>query len=265
MILTRYYGRKPLEIAHVRAVRDLLTSKYKWGFSTAKYGLHYLSGHYSVDKIDETDKVISANGPPNDFLIRFKSEGGRTLVIDTRKPNPISIELDNKDEAPEPLLGAIEAVFGLEPLAETSKGPASSAFIAHAFDNQSQSLANELARFLTLLGIRCSSGRAFTPTRVSDKVNTRLASHDLFFALVTPHEDHTWLTQETSTASAYSKPIFILKQSDVEFKSGLLGDQEYIPFAPGELSKAFIPILEGINAIVGCSTELFPWQFSEHR
>ena len=138
MILTRYYARKPLEISHVRAVRDLLKSKYNWGLSTAKYGLHYLSGHYSVDTIDEADKVVAANGPPNDFLIRFTSEGGRTLVIDTRKPNPISIELSNKSDAPEPLLNAIQTVFGLEPLAESSKGPASSAFIAHAFDSQAR-------------------------------------------------------------------------------------------------------------------------------
>ena len=66
-------------------------------------------------------------------------------------------------------------------------------------------------------------------------------------------------------SSVQGKPIFILKQSDVELKSGLLGDQEYIPFAPGELSKAFIPILEGINAIAGIPTELFPWQSSEQK
>jgi hypothetical protein len=260
MILTRYYARKPIEIAHVRAVRDLLTTKHDWGIATAKYGLQYLSGHYSVDMIDEAEKVVAANGPPNEFLIRYTSQGGRTLVIDTRKPKPISIELNNKETTPEHLLNAIETILGLESITESTKGPASSAFIAHAFDNQSQNLANELARFLTLLGIRCASGRAFTPARVSEKVNTRLAAHDLFFAIVTPHDDHAWLMQETSTAAAYSKPIFVLKQTDVDFKAGLLGDQEYIPFAPGELSKAFIPILEGINAIVGRPNQLFPWQ-----
>ncbi|HEY4233044.1 MAG TPA: hypothetical protein VGM76_06445 [Lacipirellulaceae bacterium] len=265
MILTRYYARKPLEIAHVRAARDLLTSKYNWSLSTAKYGLHYVSGHYSVDGIDEADKVVAVNGPPNDFLIQFISQGGRTLTIDTRKPIPISIELNNRSDAPEPLLSAIETVFGLQPLAESSTGRATSAFIAHSFDGQAQNLANELARFLTLLGIRCSSGRAFTPTRVSDKVSTRLAAHDLFFAIVTPSEDHTWLTQEISTAAAYSKPVFVLTQSDVEFKPGLLGDQEYIPFAPGELSMSFIPILEGVNAIAGVASELFPWQLTEPK
>src|SRR4051812_28762004 len=115
MILTRYYARRALEIAHISAVRDLLTRKHDWGLASAKYGLHYLSGHYSVDSIDEAQKVVAANGPPNDFHIRFASQGGRTLIIDTRKPNPISIELNNKDATPEHLLNAIETIFHLEP------------------------------------------------------------------------------------------------------------------------------------------------------
>lgn len=141
----------------------------------------------------------------------------------------------------------------------TRGGPTSTAFIAHAFDDLSHNCANELARFLSLLGIRCYSGRAFAPTRVSDKVNTRLAAYDLFFAIVTPRDDYTWLTQETSTAAALNKPVFILKQSGVSIKEGLLGDQEYISFEDTEISRTFIPILEGINAISGRELEVCPW------
>jgi hypothetical protein len=215
-----------------------------------------------VEKIDDADKIVASNGQPADFEVRFTSRGGRTILINTLIPSRIYIEVNNRSDPPEPILNAVETVCGLKPLAESTRGPASTAFIAHAFNDLSQHLANELARFLSLLGIRCYSGRAFAPTRVSEKVNSRLVAHDLFFAIMTPDDDYTWLTQETSTAAANSKPVFILKQADAELTPGLLGDQEYIPFAPGEFAKTFIPILEGINATSGRHPELFPWQSS---
>ena len=52
-------------------------------------------------------------------------------------------------------------------------------------------------------------------------------------------------------AEALGKELFILKQANVTFKSGILGDHEYIPFPAGQLSKAFVPILQGLNGLFG--------------
>ena len=95
-----------------------------------------------------------------------------------------------------------------------------------SFTDDGTSYANELARFLTLLEIRCESGRAFSPKRVSDKVNARLAKHDMFVAIASPQEDYTWITQEIATAAALKKHVFILKESGVDLKEGILGDHE---------------------------------------
>lgn len=240
-----------MEVAHIRAVRDLLMKKYNWEFASAEYILRFPSRFYTVTKIDDADEIVRTNGPTGDFQARFVSQGGRSLTMDTGGTGPISIALNSLSDAPEPILNAVETACQLEAYGDSLGGPASSAFIAHIFDDASHALANELARFLTLIGIRCTSGRAFSPARVSDKVNKRLASHDLFFAIITPHEDYTWLTQEISTAAALSKPLFILKREDVDLKAGMLGDHEFIPFETGCFSKTFIPILEGIGEICG--------------
>jgi hypothetical protein len=260
MKLRRFYAKKPIELAHVRAVRDVLKNTFNWNITAAQYHLFYQFATYTVKAIDEADKVVKDNGQPINFWVMYSTQAGRTLDIETRDAARISIDVHNLADPPEQILNAIEPVLGLEVVDQmTSGAPASTAFIAHVFDEPSQNYANELARFLSLLSIRCYSGRAFSANRVSDKVNSRLAERDLFFSIVTPHDDFTWVTQEISTAAARSKPLFILKQNGVALKEGLLGDHEYIPFASGELSRTFIPILEGINELCGRQSSMFPW------
>lgn len=266
MKLTRYYSRKPIEGGHLRAVRDLLSTTFQWSFSYSNYVLYYLDAFYSVDRINEADQIVLEHGQPAYVYVSFSSQGGRTVNIETRVGNHISISADNKTDPPDLLIDAIEPVLGVTRLTESThiQNP-TSAFIAHVFDEKGHSAANELARFLSLLGIRCQSGRAFSPKRVSDKVNDRLAAHDMFFAIITPHDDHTWITQEIATASALHKPVFILKHSSVDLKTGILGDHEYIPIGDETVRMSFIPILEGIVEISSHSATLFPWQDDEWK
>ena len=261
MRLTRYYARKPIDISHVRALRDLLKSEFGWNLSYASYTLCYVDAMYSVESIGVADKIVNDHGQPAHVHLAFTSQGGRTFGIETRLGNHISMDVDNKSDPPEKLLTAAESALGIERWADANRfqNP-SSAFIAHVFDDEGHVAANELARFLSLLGLRCQSGRAFAPSSVSEKVNSRLIEHDLFFGIVTPQDDQTWITQEITTASVLRKPVFILKHADAELTAGILGDHEYIPFARGALSKTFIAILEGINEIAGRATKLYPWQ-----
>ena len=54
-----------------------------------------------------------------------------------------------------------------------------------------------------------------------------------------------------AAATALNKPVFILKQTDVSLKEGILGDLEFIPFPKGEISRTFIPVLEGLAQLRG--------------
>jgi len=81
----------------------------------------------------------------------------------------------------------------------------------------------------------------------------------MFVAIATPQGDFTWITQEITTAATLQKFIFILKEADVSLKEGILGDHEYIPFPKDQLSKTFIPILEGLNELCGRAVNLGSW------
>jgi hypothetical protein len=263
MQLTRYYSSKRIEVGHIRALRDLLMSTFRWEFAYAQYTLCYPDFLCSVGTIDDADKLVAKHGQPVHVRVAFSSMGGRMLTLETRVGNHIAIDVDNKDEAPERILDSAEPLLGIVRLAEAGRlQPLRSAFIAHAFNDEGHASANELARFLSLVGLRCYSGRAFSLGRVSEKVNDRLCAHDLFFGIITPHEDHTWITQEISTATTLRKPVFVLKHTAVVLKMGLLGDYEYIPYETGAISKTFIPILEGINQISKKDTPLYPWDHS---
>ena len=63
-----------------------------------------------------------------------------------------------------------------------------------------------------------------------------------------PHED-TWLTQESVLGEVKGKAVFLIKQHGADFKSGLFGDREYIPFSGTTIETAFIPILEGLREL----------------
>ena len=252
MKLIRYYHKRPIESAHIGAIRDLLTQTFSWGLASASYHLYYASEVYQLAKMADVGDVVEKMGQPAEVVVRFVSQQGRTLKLDSLDQGRITVEADNGNNSPSKLLDAIESRLALERIGEKCRDVLiSSAFITHAFDDEGTAYANELARFLGYLGIECQSGRGFAPGSIAEKVSSRLAKHDMFVAILTPQEDNTWVTQEIATAKALDKHIFIMKEAGVRLKPGILGDHEYIQFPRGQLSKAFIPVLEGLAEIIG--------------
>jgi hypothetical protein len=252
MELTRFYKKKQVSSADVRAIRNLLEDKFSWALHNASYYLCYPSECVSVAKLNEVDEVVKTKGQPQDFYVAFATQHGSKFNLETRRESRIEIRVEPAVDSPYDLLNAIEAALSLQLISQTSKDRVlASAFIAHSFQEDGSSYANELARFLGLLRIHSQSGRGFAPMKVSEKVTARLARHDLFFGIITPEEDYTWITQEMAAAASLKKDVFILKQEDVKLKEGILGDHEYIAFPKGQFSKTFIPILEGLNELRG--------------
>jgi hypothetical protein len=97
-----------------------------------------------------------------------------------------------------------------------------------------------------LLNFEVSTGRGFSPGSISEKVKARMERQSLVFAIMTAGDDSTWLIQE-SLLGSLEKPLFLLKEKAYEFKPGLLGDHEYIPFTNLIIETTFVPILEGIR------------------
>jgi hypothetical protein len=124
-----------------------------------------------------------------------------------------------------------------------------SVFIAYRFDEVGENLALKLSRFLELLGFSVTSGRTYSPKRISEKVEERIAKQSLFFVILTKGNDNTWLNQEPTLAKSQNKPVFLLKDTGYDYTSGIFSDQEFIPFHLNSFEKTFIQILEGLREL----------------
>jgi hypothetical protein len=146
-------------------------------------------------------------------------------------------------------LDTLTEFLGLVPIEPLQAPPVlrKTGFIAHRFDEHGTKCAERVSRFLELLGFAIVTGRAYSPRPVTDKVRGRITAQELLFAILTPGTDDTWLTQEPIVGECKDKPLFLLKQEDFDYKPGLLGDREYIPFPPDYIEATFTPILEGLR------------------
>ena len=122
-------------------------------------------------------------------------------------------------------------------------------FVAHSFDERGKSYAYEVIKLLTLLGFQVATGEGYSPEGVSTKVRKRLMGQEVVIAVLSRKEDSTWLTQETAGAAFTNKPLILLIEEGVAFKPGVLGDLECIRFSEGQISAAFVPLLEGLQEL----------------
>lgn len=151
-------------------------------------------------------------------------------------------------EAPS-ILDSVMQFFDLKPDEPSTlpPKPPRTAFIAHRLDSTGTAAADKLARFLELLDFHVVTGRAYSPKSIAEKVRARIQEQSIVFVILTPGQDDTWLIQESLLGDVKGKPLVILKETSVDFKSGILTDKEYIPFTLPHIDACFIPILEGLR------------------
>jgi hypothetical protein len=250
MKIRRYYLKQAIELGQVQGIHGILLVNLKWQIREYEFHLFYPSEELIITDIDELQTAVKNRGKPDCVLANFTSEAGDILELRTCETDAVVIEVDARGADPDQVLVMLEPILGLKRLDEVPTGlNIRSAFIAHAFDDEGRQYASEISHFLDLLNIKNESGRTFSPQSVAQKVRQQLAKHDMFVAILTPQDDPTWLIQECSAASVSNKPVFLLKRDDAQFKSGLLGDLEFIPFSKGQISKTFVHILEGLKAV----------------
>ena len=121
-------------------------------------------------------------------------------------------------------------------------------FISFRFDDHSKALALELREFLELVDVEFVSGLGFEPRSVSAKVLARLSGQlDLFVIIHSLSGDSAWLNQEIGVARARNLPVVVLREGEVPYEPGMLGDTEYIQFPEHAISKAHVPLLQAIR------------------
>lgn len=231
----------------------------------AKYGITITEQSVSVTRFPTTIRYrewepaladIRQNGEPMRFRVTFGGKIGKEwFSLSVSKSTYADsdegyIHLDVSRAPDADVIDDIETFLGLQPDQPRSCPQQDrTAFIAHRFDELGEQLADRLARFLSLIGFDVKTGRGFSPKPVSEKVMERLNGQSIIFAIVTPGDDATWLTQEAVLGHSRDKPLFVLRDATADFKSGILGDLEYIPFSAPRIETTFIAILEGLKEL----------------
>ncbi len=208
----------------------------------------------TFDSVDEAIANVRKHGPPKRYSINLTTSGGSKSFSLSRDRNIhdeqyLVVGMNGVEDSAQ--LDGIVELFGLTPdeLATFQSVPSRTAFVAHKFDRTGNEAADKLARFLELLGFAVQTGRGYAPGPISEKVLARIERQSTIFAILTPGDDNTWLTQESIVAEVQDKPLFILKERTAEFKPGILADHEFIPFENSGLEATFVPILEGLREL----------------
>jgi len=152
------------------------------------------------------------------------------------------------------LFGAFEETFSLTTVTppvpeEQQVVRPRTAFVAHSFDDRGKSYAYEVIKLLSMLDFQVTTGEGYSPEGVSKKVKRRLLAQEVVIAVLSRKDDSTWLTQETAGAAFTDKPLILMIEEGVTLKPGVLGDLEYIRFSEGQISMAFVPLLEGLQEL----------------
>ena len=230
---------------------------------------------FDDEKIDVSSKeefisIIQLKGlEPNDFrfyifgkrILKEKSGYEHTELIYTIAFNaepflhPPYISLSVK--APEVekaylIITKIEEILALKKVEKidlVQNNKVKSVFVAHSFDKRGKAYGQALGKFLTLLGFDVKSGERYSPERVDSKIKKRVLSQEILMTIYSPKLDYTWLHQEAGGGAFADKPIFILRENGIKIKEGIFKGREPINFPSGNIEKAFIRIMEGLEEI----------------
>jgi hypothetical protein len=240
------------------AVTELPSRLRKFGLEVKRSSLdlHRYPKSVGIERLDDISEYVKANGSPRHFSINLRGDDGKgqfwlAIYRGTADDGWKFLKISLTSESPEDALKSVVEFLELRPAepVQLMKELARTAFIAHRFDEPGQEAADKVARFLSLLGFDCATGRGYAPGSVAEKVRSRLTSQAIVVVILTPGDDSTWLVQESLLSSVSGKPLIILKESKADFKPALLSDHEFIPFSGKRVEQAFIPLLEGLKAL----------------
>jgi tetratricopeptide (TPR) repeat protein len=130
------------------------------------------------------------------------------------------------------------------------------AFVGHSFLTEDREVIEFFKSLLTEMAIRPTSGERAEAKLVSQKVKDRIAAAEMFVGILTRREQieqnpelwrtSDWLIEEKTHAAALGKKVIVLKERGVEYKGGLLGDEEYVEFDRAQLHEAGIRLIQMI-------------------
>jgi len=237
-------------------------------FAKPRFDLYTFSQIAALESVNDfSDFLQNSNEVPHEVKIRI------ACIIDPKDADPYEIKLPyffflwskerisisiarNTMSNALRILEEIEGLLQLEPASPPTseieieeRDLRRTVFIAHSFDDIGRSYAFQLIKLFSLIGFEVSTGEGYAPEKVFKKVRRRLLAQDVVVAIISNRDDLTWLIQEMTGAELADIPLIALVEEETEFKSGILGDLEFIRFPKGQISETITPILEGLREL----------------
>lgn len=256
MDITRYFSNQSIACNPLESLID----KYEAAglLVDVDVDIEYKNAKISIKRKSELQDLLRSRGEPLHFrtYIRVQKDYGEVGERITHYRFRFSTQSNTLDVSSFDLALINEgfdyagSIFSLQYCDESviSNKKDKIVFLAHSFDTKGEGYASRLSKFLDLLGCEVLSGEGFAPKAVSAKVRERLLVANLAVVIFSAKDDFTWLIQESTTASP-KKPVLILVEEGVEWKSGIHGDIEYIRFPVGNIDASFIRVLEGLDDV----------------
>jgi hypothetical protein len=272
---TRYYRTSTFQIGQFAQAVEELFAKYDQGKSTSINISRNLPDESSIFdqstsisaleqicifndqyiNIELSDLSITIMGGSDYFSLEVDAIGSKVLhqIFEhfTKALDLIEVESPSQRAYPpeKTIPGIINRIEKLES-AVFDPGNRLKCFLSYRFSAENHAVAQQVKKFLELLDIEVTTGEAYEPRKVSDKILNKIAKGlDLIVLLVTADGESMWTRDEIATANERGAHIVPVVQKEAKFEAGIFGDHEWIPFEEGHISDAFIKILEAVHYI----------------
>jgi len=280
---TRYYRTSTFQIGQFALAVDELFAEYDQGKSAfINIGRDLPDGSSIFDEstsisvleqicifndqhihihIPESRLDIAIMGGGDYFSLEVEAIGSRVLhqvfdhftkaleLVEVESPSQRAERLSKAYPPEKTIPGIIKRIEKLES-AVFDPGNRLRCFLSYRFSVENNTVAQQVKKFLELLDIEVTTGEAYEPRKVSDKIVAKIEKGlDLIVLLVTADGESMWTRDEIATANERGAHIVPVVQNGAKFEAGIFGDHEWIPFEAGHISDSFIKILEAVHYI----------------
>lgn len=155
--ITRFYQKADLKADKLPLVREIMIEPaLEWGHNRVAYELHFSNQVTRVSKADDIADIIAHSGNTSVFYCYFESNTGRRMELDATRFDNIRIEVRDHTRNPALLIQSIEERLKLTAASRLPRV----VLVAHGTDLQSIEYAQQVRRFLELLGIEVNQSVA---------------------------------------------------------------------------------------------------------
>ncbi len=125
-----------------------------------------------------------------------------------------------------------------------------SCFLSFVFTDENKPVAEKVEKFLETLDVVVTSGEAYEPRQINEKIQAKLAENpDMIVLLIVDNGESFWTRDEIVSAKDRGAFVVPIVQDGSHFTPGIFGDLERIPFDKSHIGDAFAQLAEAVRFV----------------